>query len=229
MEGTTEASTIISLENITAFHRKKQVLNNVSLEVKKGEFLYIIGKTGSGKSSLLKTLYKELEIEEGKAVILEFDLRKIKSSKVPMLRRSLGIVFQDFQLLPDRSVEENLLFVMKSTGWKAKKLMQKQVDETLEQVGLKDVNDKYPHQLSGGEQQRVVIARAMINSPKVILADEPTGNLDPESSKEIMGILMQIAKTGTAVIMATHDMNIVDQFPSRTLICDEGILTQKND
>ena len=222
-----EVSTIISLSNINAFHRKKQVLKGVSLEVKKGEFVYIIGKTGSGKSSLLKTLYKELEITDGEAKILEFDLKKIKSSKVPMLRRSLGIVFQDFQLLPDRSVQENLLFVMKSTGWKSKKLMQKQVDETLEQVGLKDVNNKYPHQLSGGEQQRVVIARAMINSPKVILADEPTGNLDPESSKEIMGILTKIANTGTAVIMATHDMDIVKQFPSRTLVCAEGVLTQQ--
>lgn len=222
-----EASTIISLTNITAFHRKKQVLKDVSLEVKKGEFVYIIGKTGSGKSSLLKTLYKELEITDGQAKILEYDLKKIRSSKVPMLRRSLGIVFQDFQLLPDRSVEENLLFVMKSTGWKAKKLMKKQVDETLEQVGLKEINNKYPHQLSGGEQQRVVIARAMINSPKVILADEPTGNLDPDSSKEIMQILTQIANTGTAVIMATHDMNIVNQFPSRTLVCDEGVLTEQ--
>jgi cell division transport system ATP-binding protein len=224
-----EASTIISLKDINAFHRKKQVLKNVSLEVNKGEFVYIIGKTGSGKSSLLKTLYKELEITSGQANILGFDLKKMKSSKVPMLRRSLGIVFQDFQLLPDRSVEENLLFVMKSTGWKAKKLMKKQVDETLDQVGLKGVNNKYPHQLSGGEQQRVVIARAMINSPKVILADEPTGNLDPESSKEIMSILTQISRTGTAVIMATHDMNIVNQFPSRTLVCEEGVLSQQQE
>lgn len=229
MEDNVTTSTIISLENVTAFHRKKQVLNEVSLEVKKGEFVYIIGKTGSGKSSLLKVLYKELEIEGGQAKILDFDLKKLRSSKVPVLRRSLGIVFQDFQLLPDRSVEENLIFVMKSTGWKAKKLMKKQVDDTLEQVGLKDVNKKYPHQLSGGEQQRVVIARALINSPKVILADEPTGNLDPESSKEIMLILTQIAKTGTSVIMATHDMDIVNQFPARTLVCEKGVLTQQND
>jgi cell division transport system ATP-binding protein len=226
-ENIMEASTIISLKDITAFHRKKLVLDKVSLEVKKGEFVYIIGKTGSGKSSLLKTLYKELEIAEGQAKILDFDLKNIKSSKVPLLRRSLGIVFQDFQLLFDRSVEDNLLFVMKSTGWKAKGLMQKQVDETLEQVGLIDVNNKFPHQLSGGEQQRVVIARAMINSPKVILADEPTGNLDPESSKEIMNILTKISKTGTAVIMATHDMDIVSQFPSRTLVCENGILTEQ--
>ena len=144
-----------------------------------------------------------------------------------MLRRSLGIVFQDFQLLSDRSVEDNLMFVMRSTGWKSKKLMKQQVNETLAQVGLAEVNSKFPHQLSGGEQQRVVIARAMINSPRVILADEPTGNLDPESSKDIMKILTDIAGTGTAVMMATHDMDIVNQFPSRTLVCHQGVLTEK--
>lgn len=214
--------TIISLKNIKAYHRKKMVLDGVNLQVQKGEFLYIIGKTGSGKSSILKVLYKELDIEEGEASILDFNLNKIKSRTIPQLRRSLGIVFQDFQLLPDRNIEENLLFVMQSTGWKNKKLMKKQVNELLAQIGLKDCNQQYPHQLSGGEQQRVVIARAMINSPKVILADEPTGNLDPESSKEIMNILTQISKTGTAVIMATHDMEIVKEYPSRTLVCENG-------
>ncbi len=222
-----ESSTIISLNKVSAFHRKKQVLKGVSLEVSKGEFVYVIGKTGSGKSSLLKILYKELAIAGGEAQILGFDLNKIRSSKVPMLRRSLGIVFQDFQLLSDRSVEDNLMFVMRSTGWKSKKLMKQQVNETLAQVGLAEVNSKFPHQLSGGEQQRVVIARAMINSPRVILADEPTGNLDPESSKDIMKILTDIAGTGTAVMMATHDMDIVNQFPSRTLVCHQGVLTEK--
>lgn len=222
-----EGNTIISLSKVTAYHRKKQVLNQVSLQVDKGEFVYIIGKTGSGKSSLLKILYKELEVSDGAAEILEFNLTKVKTRQVPYLRRSLGIVFQDFQLLPDRSVEENLLFVMRSTGWKSKKLMKKQVNETLRQVGMENTNEKYPHQLSGGEQQRVVIARAMINSPKIILADEPTGNLDPESSKEIMEILIQIAKTGTAVLMATHDMQIVEEYPSRTLVCEKGVLQEQ--
>lgn len=218
--------TIISLENIKAYHKKQLVLDGINLKINKGEFLYVIGKTGSGKSSILKILYKEMDIAEGTGKILDYDLLKIKSRQIPQLRKSLGIVFQDFQLLPDRSIEENLLFVMKATGWKNTKIMKKQVEEVLEQMGLKGANNKMPHQLSGGEQQRVVIARAMINSPKVILADEPTGNLDPESSREIMNILTQISKTGTAVIMATHDMEIVKEFPSKTMLCTNGKLQE---
>ena len=219
---------MIKLENVSAVQRKKIVLNGVNLSVNKGEFVYIIGKTGSGKSSLLKLLYRELELKSGQAEILNFNLSKIKSRHIPALRRSLGIVFQDFQLLSDRSIEENLWFVMEATGWKDKKAMRQQSSEILQQVGLSGVGHKMPYELSGGEQQRVVIARAMVNSPKVILADEPTGNLDPESSIEIMNILTQIAQTGTTVVMATHDMDIVRKYPSRTLVCKEGILTEEN-
>lgn len=219
---------IIRLENVTALQRKKVVLNGVNLSISKGEFVYIIGKTGSGKSSILKLLYKELPIQSGEASILDFNLVKLKSRQIPLLRRSLGIVFQDFQLLPDRTVQENLLFVMEATGWKDKKAMKQQATEILLQVGLPDSADKFPYQLSGGEQQRVVIARAMVNSPKVILADEPTGNLDPESSVEIMNILTEISKTGTAVVMATHDMDIVGKYPSRTLVCRDGVLTEQH-
>ena len=221
-----EENVIISFENVKAFQRDNLVLKGVNLQVKKGEFLFVIGKTGSGKSSILKILYKEMEVSEGKATILDLDLKTLKTKDVPKLRRSLGIVFQDFQLLQDRTIEDNLIFVMEATGWKDKKLMKKHINEILEQVGLPDSSKKFPYQLSGGEQQRVVIARAMVNSPKVILADEPTGNLDPESSREIMKILTQIAKTGTAVIMATHDMDLVKQYPARTLICEDGQLRE---
>ena len=223
-----ESETIIKLENVSAVQRKKVVLNGVNLSIGKGEFVYIIGKTGSGKSSLLKLLYRELTIKSGDASILDFNLSKIKSRQIPALRKALGIVFQDFQLLPDRSIEENLWFVMEATGWKDKKAMRQQSAEILQQVGLGGIGHKMPHELSGGEQQRVVIARAMVNSPKVILADEPTGNLDPDSSVEIMNILTQIAQTGTTVVMATHDMDIVRKYPSRTLVCKEGILTEEN-
>lgn len=221
-----EDNTIISFENVKAFHRENLVLKGINLKVKKGEFLFVIGKTGSGKSSILKILYKEMDFAEGEAKILDYNLKTLKAKEIPKLRRSLGIVFQDFQLLQDRTVEDNLIFVMEATGWKDKKLMQKHVNEILNQVGLPDSSKKFPYQLSGGEQQRVVIARAMVNSPKVILADEPTGNLDPESSRGIMNILTQIAKTGTAVIMATHDMDLVKQYPARTLICEDGVLTE---
>lgn len=212
---------LVELNGVTAFHRKKQVLAGIDLQVSKGEFVYLIGKTGSGKSSILKVLYKEMDIAEGEGSIIGFDLKQIKSGKIPELRRQLGIIFQDFQLLPDRSVEDNLLFVMQATGWKDKKAMKNHVDLILEQVKLPEVAKKYPHQLSGGQQQKVAIARAMINSPKVILADEPTGNLDPESSEEIMNVLNAISKGGTAVIMATHDMRLVEQFPGRVLECVE--------
>lgn len=217
---------LIELNNIKAYHRKSLVLKGVNLKVNKGEFVYLIGKTGSGKSSILKVLYKEVDIAEGEGSIVSTDLNKIKNRHIPKLRKQLGIVFQDFQLLPDRSVIENLIFVMKATGWKDKKAMKDHAKLILEQVNLPGIEDKHPHQLSGGQQQKVVIARAMINSPKVILADEPTGNLDPESSQEIMNLLTEISKGGTAVLMATHDMDIVRQYPGRTLKCEDGILSE---
>ena len=221
-----ENQTLVELKGVKAFHRKKQILNGVDLTVNKGEFVYLIGKTGSGKSSILKVLYKEMDIAEGSGEVVGLDLTKLKYSKVHKLRRQLGVIFQDFQLLPDRTVEDNLLFVMEATGWKDKKAMKSHAELTLNQVNLPDVAAKFPHQLSGGQQQKVAIARAMINSPKVILADEPTGNLDPESSQEIMNLLSAISKGGTAIIMATHDMDIVNKYPGRVLKCDEGLVSE---
>ena len=223
-----EEFTLIELKKIKVFHRKNLVINGADLKVNKGEFVYLIGKTGSGKSSILKALYKEVDIAEGSGTIIDFDLVKIKKRQIPKLRKQLGIVFQDFQLLPDRSVLENLIFVMKATGWKDNKAMNDHAKLILEQVNLAGIDDKYPHQLSGGQQQKVVIARAMINSPKIILADEPTGNLDPQSSQEIMNLLTEISKGGTAIVMATHDMDIVKQYPGRILKCEDGILTKLN-
>ncbi|MAW65501.1 MAG: phosphonate ABC transporter ATP-binding protein [Flavobacteriales bacterium] len=217
---------LVELKNVKAFHRKKEILNGIDLSVNKGEFVYLIGKTGSGKSSVLKVLYKEMDIAEGEGEVVGLNLKKLKYSQVHKLRRQLGVVFQDFQLLPDRSVEDNLIFIMQSTGWKDKKAMKNHAKVTLEQVNLPDIRDKFPHQLSGGQQQKVAIARAMINSPKVILADEPTGNLDPDSSKEIMNLLSVISKGGTAIIMATHDMDLVDKYPGRILKCEEGLISE---
>jgi cell division transport system ATP-binding protein len=221
-----ENKILVELKGVKAFHRKKQILNGIDLTINKGEFVYLIGKTGSGKSSVLKVLYNEMDISEGEGKIVGINLNKLKYSRVHKLRRQLGVIFQDFQLLPDRSVRDNLIFVMKATGWKDSKAMESHAELTLEQVSLPDVADKFPHQLSGGQQQKVAIARAMINSPKVILADEPTGNLDPESSNEIMNLLSAISKGGTAIIMATHDMVTVKDYPGRVLKCDEGLLTE---
>jgi cell division transport system ATP-binding protein len=193
------------------------VLKEVNLHLEKGEFVYLIGKTGAGKSSLLKTLYGELLLDAGEGKIADFDLHTLKRKDVPFLRRKLGIVFQDFQLLPDRSVFENLYFVMRATGWQSKKEIKQRAQDVLDLVGLENKGVKMPNQLSGGEQQRVSIARALLNKPAFILADEPTGNLDPETSKEIMLVLMAIAKEGTSVLMATHDISIMEQFPSRTI------------
>jgi cell division transport system ATP-binding protein len=193
------------------------VLKEVNLHLEKGEFVYLIGKTGAGKSSLLKTLYGELLLDAGEGKIADFDLHTLKRKDVPFLRRKLGIVFQDFQLLPDRSVFENLYFVMRATGWQSKKEIKQRAQDVLDLVGLENKGVKMPNQLSGGEQQRVSIARALVNNPAFILADEPTGNLDPETSKEIMLVLMAIAKEGTSVLMATHDISIMEQFPSRTI------------
>ena len=213
---------IISLHKLSIFQRKNLVLSNVNLSLHKGEFAYLIGKTGSGKSSLLKTLYAELPVVDGEASIAGFNLRTLKHEEVPFLRRRLGIVFQDFQLLEDRSVQENLLFVLHATGWTDRKLMDQRIHEVLLQVGLVAKGYKYPHQLSGGEQQRIAIARAMLNQPEVILADEPTGNLDPETSNGILRLLMSISENGQAVIMATHNYNLIYKFPARVIKCEEG-------
>ncbi len=219
---------VISLENINVFQKKNLILSEVSLSVKKGEFVYLIGKTGSGKSSLLKVLYGELKINQGSGLIAGFDLTKLKSKQIPYLRRKLGIVFQDFQLLSDRTVRENLMFVLKATGWTDNQKMDDRIQETLSMVGLSTKGFKMPHELSGGEQQRVVIARALLNHPEVILADEPSGNLDPETTREIMALLHDITKTGTAAIMATHNYSLIENFPGRVIRCETGRVFSQN-
>ncbi|HEY6161751.1 MAG TPA: ATP-binding cassette domain-containing protein [Bacteroidia bacterium] len=216
--------TIIRLVNVSIFQKKNLVLTQVNLDIAKGELVYLLGKTGSGKSSLLRTLYADIPLEDGEASIAGYDLRKLKAKDVPYLRRKLGIVFQDFQLLIDRSVNDNLLFVLKATGWNDKEKMNRRVSDVLDKVGLATKGFKMPHELSGGEQQRVAIARALLNDPEVILADEPTGNLDPETSEGIISLLLDISKTGRAVLIATHDINIYSKFPSRTIKCEMGKL-----
>ncbi len=215
---------LVYLENAHILQRQKPVLTGVNLEVKRGNFYYLIGSTGSGKSSLLKTLYGELPLEKGKGIVVDFDLRKLKKKQIPYLRRQLGIVFQDFQLLTDRNVFDNLKFVLRATGWKDKTKIKQQIEKVLMQVGMLDKIYRLPHQLSGGEQQRVAIARALLNEPELILADEPTGNLDPETSKDIMNLLQELNKNGQTVIMATHDYALIYQYPSRTFQCENGKL-----
>lgn len=200
------------------------ILKNINLEVKRGDFIYIIGKTGSGKSSFMKTLYADLPLTNGEGSIVDFDLAKLKENDIPYLRRKIGIVFQDFKLLPDRTIQENLEFVLKATGWKEKADMQQKIDEVLEKVGMKSMAHKMPHQLSGGEQQRVAIARALLNDPDLILADEPTGNLDPQTSVEVMEVLRKINQNGKTIIMATHDYALIMKFPSKTLKCEDSTI-----
>ncbi|WP_316821417.1 cell division ATP-binding protein FtsE [Pedobacter gandavensis] len=215
---------VINLKNVDVFQQKHLVLSNVNLNVDKGEFVFLIGQTGSGKSSLLKIIYGDLHIGNGEGQIAGFDLKNLAIKDVPYLRRKLGIVFQDFQLLTDRTVEKNLEFVLKATGWKDATLIQERIKDVLEKVGLRSKIRKMPHELSGGEQQRVVIARALLNNPEIILADEPTGNLDPDTSEEIVMLLKQISQGGTAVLMATHDYHIIRTLPSRIIKCEGGIV-----
>ncbi len=216
------ATTILSLQSVNIYQEKNPVLTNINLDVNRGEFIYIIGKTGAGKSSFLKTLYADLPLKEGNGTIVDFDLHNLKEKNIPYLRRKLGVVFQDFKLLPDRDVKENLLFVLKATGWKDKREMALKIDEVLDKVGMKNYLSKMPHQLSGGEQQRIAIARALLNDPDLILADEPTGNLDPQTSVEVMNLLRKINEAGKTIIMATHDYALLLKFPSKTLKIDEG-------
>lgn len=219
----TMSETVVSLRGVNIYQSSSLVLQDVNFTIEKGEFVYLVGKTGTGKSSLLKTIYGELTLKEGTASVVGFDLRDMDWKKVPFLRRNLGVVFQDFQLLTDRNVHENLRFVLKATGWKDEKLIEEKINDVLDKVGLRSKGFKMTYEMSGGEQQRVDIARALLNSPKLILADEPTGNLDPETSDEIMQLLFAIAKDyGTSVIMATHDFIVINRYPSRMLRTERG-------
>ena len=213
---------IIEIENATIFHHYKTILNNVSLKLNKGDFIYIIGKTGSGKSSLLKTLYSDIPLKMGQIIIDGDEINKIKKSQLPYLRRKIGIVFQDFQLFQDRNAYENIKFVMDSTGWIDKTKINDRINYLLEKVGLANKLKNYPYELSGGEQQRLVIARALVNEPKLILADEPTGNLDPEIAENILKLLIDINNSGTTIIMSTHNYNLIKKYKKKTYQCIDG-------
>lgn len=216
------SETILSLKDVTIYQENNVILSQVNLDVKKGDFIYIIGKTGAGKSSLMKTLYGDLPLKEGVGSIVGFDLLNLKEDEIPFLRRKIGIVFQDFQLLPDRSVNENMIFVLKATGWTDKNDMQAKIDDVLERVDMAGFTEKMPHQLSGGEQQRVAIARALLNDPELILADEPTGNLDPQTSADVLEVLKKINANGKTILISTHDYALIMKFPAKTLKCEDN-------
>jgi cell division transport system ATP-binding protein len=226
MEDTAQPEVIIELKDCTIWQQDHLVLSDVNFTVAKGEFVYLVGKVGSGKSSLIKTLNAQIPLKSGIGRVAEFSLDKLRPREIPYLRRKTGIVFQDFQLLPDRSVNQNLEFVLRATGWKDKGDIEKRIREVLEKVGLGLKGYKMPHQLSGGEQQRVVIGRALLNDPDIILADEPTGNLDPETSEGIIRLLIEISKTSRAVVFATHNYTLIKKFPARTLRCSDGKLSE---
>ena len=213
---------ILQLKDASIYQGDSLVLSKVNVEINKGEFVYLIGKTGTGKSSFMKTLYGDLALKEGEGHIVEYNLKQLKEKDIPFLRRKLGVVFQDFKLLVDRTINDNLLFVLKATGWKDKDKMNTRVEEVLEKVDMKTKGFKFPHELSGGEQQRIAIARALLNNPELILADEPTGNLDPQTSVEVMKVLQDINKNGNTILMATHDYALLLKYPSKTLKCDDN-------
>jgi len=212
--------TILKLQDVSVFQNENLILSNITVEVKKGEFVYIIGKTGSGKSSFMKTLYADIPLREGYGTVVDFNLKSLQEKDIPFLRRKLGIVFQDFKLLPDRNINNNLRFVLKATGWTDNSKMDAKTEEVLDKVGMKTKGFKFPHELSGGEQQRVAIARALLNDPELILADEPTGNLDPQTSVEVMRVLQEINESGRTIIMSTHDYALILKYPHKTIKCD---------
>lgn len=219
---TPTTQTVLKLENAWIFQDENLILSEVNIHIKKGDFVYLIGRTGSGKSSLIKTLYGDLPLKKGSGTVVDFELPSLKENDIPYLRRKLGVVFQDFQLLPDRNVYDNLLFVLKATGWVDKIQIQAKIQEVLGKVGMKTKDFKFPHELSGGEQQRVAIARALLNDPELIIADEPTGNLDPQTSVEVMKVLQEINKGGKTILMATHDYALILKFPHKTIKCDDS-------
>ena len=217
---------ILALNNVSIIQDDKQILNEVNIEINSGEFVYIIGRTGSGKTSLIKSLYADIKLNGGEGSIVGVELNNLEDNKIPLLRRKLGIIFQDFKLLSDRSVAENLKFVLKATGWNDESKINSRKIEVLEKVHIEKLINKFTSQLSGGEQQKVAIARALLNNPKLIIADEPTGNLDPKTSIEVMDILMELNKKGNTILMATHDFILIDKFPNRTYICESGKITE---
>ena len=216
------AETVLQLKNANIYQADNLVLTDVNIALEKGDFVYLIGKTGSGKSSFMKTLYADLELTEGEGHVVDFNLKGLKEKDIPFLRRKLGVVFQDFKLLPDRTINGNLEFVLKATGWKEKDKIKDRITKVLKKVGMENKGFKFPHEISGGEQQRVAIARALLNEPELILADEPTGNLDPQTSIEVMEVLQEINKNGNTILMATHDYALLLKYPSKTFKCDEN-------
>jgi len=220
------SNSILKLNEVSIIQENKKVLAEVNIEIKNGDFVYLIGRTGSGKTSLIKTLYADLKLQFGTGSIVDIDLKNLKEEEIPLLRRKLGIVFQDFKLLSDRSVSENLKFVLKATGWDDESKINSRITEVLEKVHITELINKYPSQLSGGEQQKVAIARALLNNPKLIIADEPTGNLDPKTSLEVMDILIELNQKGNTILMATHDFILIDKFPNKTYICESGKISE---